>query len=373
MTRARFAYFPTPQQELLLKAALLDGPIAVESWKAWKSAIAVDDIDTASQRLLPCLYRNLAAQGVSDPDMARYKSVYRYVWVENQLRARQAQILLSLLERAGIEVMLLKGLALASLYYDDPGLRPMGDMDFLVRPEQAEAAGRVLADAGWHSPDLALLARPAFRNTNHAIFCDKPGNPMQMDLHWHIAHEGCWDGADADLWQHAQDFSLHGHPARSLSDTDQLFHTCIHGARQNAVAPIRWVADALTILRRGRIDWARLGVKLRDGRYERRFHTLFHYLRNSFDAPIPAEVMSALQSVPAARVELFEQALARRRLPGFLFYLGQLCVFYARHPHYRRTPGDFLRFMGARWGTGSLTGTLGMALRKSAGHIFQRG
>lgn len=370
MTRKRLAYFPTPQQELLLKAALLDGPDAVESWKAWKAAIAVEDIDTGSQRLLPCLYRNLAAQGVSDPDMARYKSVYRYVWVENQLRARQAQILLSLLERAGIEVMLLKGLALASIYYDDPGLRPMGDMDFLVRPEQAEAAGRVLADGGWHSPFMAFLDQPGFRNTNHAIFYDKPGNPMQMDLHWHIAHERCWDGADADLWQHAQAFSLRGHPARSLGDTDQLFHTCIHGARQNAVAPIRWVADALTILRRRRIDWLRLLEKLREDGYARRFLVLLSYLELEFAAPVPRDFLEALAAVPVRRVERFEAMLTRWRLPAFLAAAGQFCAFYVRHPHYARGMRGFVRFATARWGTQTIANTMRNGLTRSARHLF---
>ncbi len=60
-------WYPTRQQELLLRAALLDGDSARESWKEWRSAIDIDLIDLGSQRLLPLLYRNLNRLEIEDP------------------------------------------------------------------------------------------------------------------------------------------------------------------------------------------------------------------------------------------------------------------------------------------------------------------
>lgn len=46
-------YWPTPDQELLLRAALLEGPAAADAWRELRPRLNPDDIDAASQRLMP--------------------------------------------------------------------------------------------------------------------------------------------------------------------------------------------------------------------------------------------------------------------------------------------------------------------------------
>jgi hypothetical protein len=372
MMGGRPTFLPSPQQELLLKAALLDGPEAVESWNAWRAQVRVDDLDIGSQRLLPLLYRRLHALGVNHPDMERYKSVYRYVWVENQIRVRQAQIILDLLGRAEIPVLLLKGIALGPLYYGDLGLRPMNDLDFLVPPEHADGAGKALASAGWQAAELGLLASSAYRNANHAIACIKHSNPIEVDLHWHASRECCWDDADRGLWARAQDMQLGGAPARTLGDTDHLFHTCVHGTRWNEIAPIRWAADALTIMQGRTIDWSYFVENVQSGGYCRRFSQALSYLRENFAAPIPQAAISELANRPRRNVELLEAFLAGRRWPEFFMLLGQIFTYCWRHPSYGATPRGFLRYIMARWGTSSLGQTFAESLRRSARHVFRK-
>ncbi len=54
----------------------------------------------------------------------------------------------SILEKAGIPCTILKGFA-SSMYYRDPLLRSMGDVDFLVDMDNFEAANRVLIENGY--------------------------------------------------------------------------------------------------------------------------------------------------------------------------------------------------------------------------------
>src|SRR2546430_6554391 len=49
----------SPQQELLLRAALLQGPRAVEAFERWRHLVDVEELDPDSHRLLPQLYHNL--------------------------------------------------------------------------------------------------------------------------------------------------------------------------------------------------------------------------------------------------------------------------------------------------------------------------
>lgn len=150
--------------------------------------------------------------------------------------------------------MPLKGLAIGPLWR----LRPPADERF--RSPRADEIGgeaaRILVDAGWHSEFEDFLATPGCWSTRSAA--NFSADDDELDLHWHLLTQGSWPGVDDPYWRHAQPVVIGGVAAMTLSDTDHLFHTCVHGARPNCVSPIRWVADAAKILAVGKIDWDRM-------------------------------------------------------------------------------------------------------------------
>jgi len=77
--------WPTWQQELLLRAALLQGGGSIEAWERWKPTVDIEHLDIGLHRLLPQLYLNLHAQGVDDLLMGKFKRIYRRTWYDNQL------------------------------------------------------------------------------------------------------------------------------------------------------------------------------------------------------------------------------------------------------------------------------------------------
>jgi len=71
----------------------------------------------------------------------------------------------SRLRGGGVEVVALKGAALAFFHYEEPSLRPMGDLDLLLRePRDLERATAALVGAGWialfDTPRHRVFARP---------------------------------------------------------------------------------------------------------------------------------------------------------------------------------------------------------------------
>ena len=149
---------PTPEQELLLQAALLSGNTAINAWEEWKSKVDIDLIDYASMQIFPILYQNLKILDVDDPQINIYKGLFRSSWYENQRLLKTAVDLITEFQNIGIEALFLKGTALILEYIKTPGLRQMGDVDILVRSKQVWQAVDYFEKTGWvPTTDYSIL------------------------------------------------------------------------------------------------------------------------------------------------------------------------------------------------------------------------
>lgn len=347
--------WPTREQELLLRASLLEGGEAIEAWRKWKSRIDLDRIEPGSQRLLPLLYRNLHLHSVEDPSMNRYKGIHRRTWYENQTLFRTMSALLRIFYDAGIRTLILKGAALTLLHYRDYGLRPMDDFDILIPTEQAMAAINVLTDLDWRPKvkPLRAFTEDLFSVRHSEAFKDASGN--ELDLHWHVLHECCYDHADDVFWNDATSVELHDVKTRALHPTDQLLHVCIHGARWNVVPPIRWVADARILLKTSvdDIDWDRLVAQAQERCLTFRMRHTLAYVRDLLNAPVPPGVVRSLQETPVSRIERREY---RNRIrPSKLGRLPSLWIHHQLLSKRRRKSGlqkksmGFVRYLQQVW------------------------
>ncbi|MEP9387675.1 nucleotidyltransferase family protein [Mesorhizobium sp. KR9-304] len=96
--------------------------------------------------------------------------------IRSVLEFRNLPEILDALDREGISWFLVKGPDLSLLYYPDPLLRPMTDLDIMVNPADAQRVQRVMLDLGyrhgifdpsngdWH-PERKELDERSFRDT----------------------------------------------------------------------------------------------------------------------------------------------------------------------------------------------------------------
>jgi Uncharacterised nucleotidyltransferase len=294
--------WPTPDQELLLRAALLQREPALESWNEWRRSVDIDVLDYGSHRMIPQLYRNLQRHGVKDPLMERLKGVYRYYLYKNEILMHRIGALLAAFEDAGIKTLVLKGAALIQLYYRESGLRPMLDADVLVHAQQAEQAMELLTRLQWKS---VHYTRPQMRIPILHSTPFEDGGGRHVDLHWHLFWE-CFNGNDdQEYWEKAIPIQIGGVQTLALNPTDQLLHTCWHGARWNEVPPIRWIADAMAIINGSadEIDWTSLLNKAKKHRIIMPVKDSLEYLKKTFDAPVPDTLLTSLSAVRISKIE----------------------------------------------------------------------
>jgi Uncharacterised nucleotidyltransferase len=306
------SFWPTERQELLLRAALLDGERAITAWRSLRPELDLDEPEFAEQRLLPLVYRQLDRNGIDDPDLPRLRGIYRRTWYVNQLLLDRTKRALEAVQEADADPLLVSSWELPALHYADLGLRAVGRLHLLVRPELVSRAARALSEAGWSGP---LDPSESFLRSRHnAVYESQNGDACAV--YWRLFHEYTEPGRiDAeDLWEPAADFVLGDVPARALCGADELLNVLIAGARVNPWPSLSWIADALAVLRSpdAAVDWGRLVRQARRLRATLRVHDAASFLRRELDAEVPDEVLEELGTTPLRSREVLAHRIAAR-------------------------------------------------------------
>lgn len=325
--------FPNSAQELLLRAALLNKESALPAWKQWRSMLDFErDVDSGSQRLLPLAYWNLRSFDYTDELMeGRVKGVYRRYWLENKKLFYEAGQVIERLHSVGIKTAVLKGIALSALVYENDGVRPMADVDILVPIKNARQTVKILKKSGYTVKTGGLMEKLEFGKSIPLV---SPNN-IEIDLHWHVMLHSRSVDITQDFWNHTQPIEIAGIKTLTLSATDNLLHTLVHGVGRNPESPVRWVSDAITILtsESQRVDWLRLlGISEKLG-VSLHLKESFLYLENSFGITIPAAVTARLRSHRPSYAErvVFRHAVRVGGVGSEGSLHRRLFAFYARY------------------------------------------
>ena len=214
--------------------------------------------------------------------------------------AEAASRLLAAFARAGLPVIALKGLALAETVYPNPALRPMEDLDILVRTGDLPAAVRILTEAGYRE---AWHGFPDFQQADGLV---------DVDLHTALLHEGEIPtrlGAQAiatdELWAAAQLATIAGVSGLILSPSHQLLHLCQHLCYHHGLSGLLRHADILALAtRHPEVLAADRLEPLAAGRPGRR--ALFHALSSCerrLDMPLPPGMLRVLRPADLSWME----------------------------------------------------------------------
>lgn len=127
----------------------------------------------------PLLYRALSSR---EDDRARlFLPEFRHATTANLLRMAHARRLRDRLESEGVRAVLLKGAATLVRFGDDPGLRPMADLDLLVAPADVPRAVVLLRAAGLAERDQ----NPRVARRKHSVSFVGTAGPFDFDVDLH--------------------------------------------------------------------------------------------------------------------------------------------------------------------------------------------
>jgi len=283
--------WPTPLEEQLLLACFAPKEDARAALSRCSELWAGAAPEPAATPLLPLVYRRWPA--VENEIVELGRKGYFATWQRNRERMAQLAEIAARFRAGNIRWMALKGAALALRHYADLGLRPMSDLDILIRAEDVGRAAALLNRAGYRAeedamPDAILrLAR-----VRHAWqFFGEPD--WNFDLHWRPVNR-CYSPAVTRLFWEAAEAVRHGDlDVLVPSPSDQLFHVCVHGLQWDWTRKVRWIGDALAVLREP-VDWERICHLAESARMSFRLANALDFLRDRFGAPVPPELPKRL-------------------------------------------------------------------------------
>jgi hypothetical protein len=325
--------WPTPHQELLLKAALLQGDLSIQAWAQWKAQIDLDveHVDRGSYRLFALVHRNLSEQDMDDPLLSRLKGVSRLFWTRNQTLLRAVAPAFHELCEAAIDPLLMDDAGLSLFYFGDLGLWPMDEFVVLIPRSCVWTAAAVVTGAGWRPKWLKAqrLDDEFLFFTDSLRFHNDQGQVLR--LRWRLAGQGCGESNHMSPWTRTEQASCNGETFGVISAADQLLETIAGGLLPGPSPTIDWLIAAARILvdANETMDWAGLLERAARSRLVLVLQETVDYLDRTLGVTMQVPHRETLAVLPVSRAEHREFVTSTRHFP-LLGGLPSICLRYQR-------------------------------------------
>lgn len=130
-------------------------------------------------------------------------------------------------QKAGIKVILLKGSHLAKFVYEYPGMRPMGDIDILVKKEDLSKTEELLLQMGYTQPIDT-------KSSLHLPYFSHPEKIRTLEVHWTITKPIWQFNIDVEgIWEKAKTERKNGIDMFVFSLEDLLLYLSLHATYQH--------------------------------------------------------------------------------------------------------------------------------------------
>ena len=304
------------------------------------------------------LYKGMLKKGINMPLKLResLKQEYIYNWGRNVRILEELAALLPVLDNP---VIVLKGAALLASVYENVGLRSLGDVDILVKPEDVSKIDKVLTQSGYRS-DHKMRSYPVSNYLNSLVY-GKNGSPLLLHLHWHLVNNALpnymyAEKIDMDkLWEDAIPLKVRQADVLCLAPHHQLLHLSEH-AMKHSYNTLIHVWDIHQVINHGKekLDWER--VCRESGEFQLR-SPLFYSLwlsKEYFGTCVPQEILESLRPRHSGAGEkifsrLLRQGKRKEKLCWF-FYFSNISTLQKKIKFVFRTifpPIDVLSHMEA--------------------------
>ncbi len=289
--------------------------------------------DKYTHKLLPLVYftlkKNNLLEYVPEDVSEKLKGWYYSLLKRNSLLFNELSIVLKDFETNKIEALVLKGAALAEKTYPEIGLRPMSDIDLLVKNKaEFQKAELVFKKSGYDSSDEE--SNETFSNTvlYEKAFFKNNSTYTDIDLHHllpYLGYEKDANGLDNNLriWQNAEKSVFGGQNAWIMSPEDAIANAIGHVAVLHKVENIIFYCDLGFLIDKNSIKWLEVINAIRYSIASSCAYKVLFRAKNDFSINVPSWVLGELESISTDKLS-FRRVLANNSNLFYLNYLNKI-------------------------------------------------
>jgi hypothetical protein len=294
--------YSLPESSLQQLGNVLCGqPAVFQPGSDWPALVQM----AVSEGVAPLLYDAIHRMGdpANIPVQAKefLELTYRKAQYANTVRFSILKDVLQRFSAAGIPVIVLKGAALAELVYRKLGLRPMCDLDLLVRVQDVPAAIDLLHQAGYHPIGRPEL-RPGFALDFQSEFeLRAPKQQVLVEIHWKLIAPifACRHVDMQAVWERAELVKILGCDAYVLGPEDWILHQAAHAVYKHRRIKFLDLSDVARLLRHlnSRLNWERLLEIGTRNRWLPGLGAVLSGVETYLQAPLPQNVLKSIEQV----------------------------------------------------------------------------
>lgn len=197
--RSRLALLPEERLLVVVAGSSSSGNRSVPELSEHVRSILEERIDwdrylklARHQLCLAATYRLFKDLGLLTEmsERARRASQHGYMLSHARLMKKEAELqdILSAFASSGVEAIVLKGIPLSYLLYDDPGVRASMDIDILVPPSRVDEAKRIMMEKGYSLYTALRSVRDYEKHHFHYVFSRGDNLDSIVEIHWDIVY-----------------------------------------------------------------------------------------------------------------------------------------------------------------------------------------
>jgi len=276
------------------------------------------------EALEPLLYRILRGEDwlpkkvEEEWQKAYYKNACR-----NTLLLKELSYVLDKLAAVGVNVIVLKGAALAEKVYGDIAARPMADIDLLIHPEDLRLVREVLANFGYQISGVEMQTGFTEEFRNEEIHGKQGLVNISLDLHWRLISPVYYQRTFLTdwFWETALSTKISGSPAFVLGNEAQIIYLCAHLMLHHGGNSLLWLHDIAEAIAFSptQIHWDLIITKAQVYDLVLSVKQVLSRVADEWQVNIPANVRSQLSSLQPSWEEIRAYSWQHQTMASRLF------------------------------------------------------
>jgi len=265
----------------------------------WQNIYNISLEEGVAPYLYYCINKSESELIIPESIKNKFIKISQNVLARNTRLYHELSKVLRLFSENGITVIVLKGAYLSEKVYPHNGLRPMGDIDLLVKIKDIPKVQELLFEIGFSQAEHFSIKEQCEKSHHLIPFINRNG--IMIEIHWKLSRHlqsTSQFGIDG-LWKRSVELSLATNAKTlTLSLEDHLLHLCIHTSIHHFF--ILWLksfCDIALMIQyfQEEIDWEKFKRHARKWKVDRSLYLTLRFVEELLESGSPKTVLAALK------------------------------------------------------------------------------